>query len=311
MPHDTGCRAKDRQIGCRGCGCYLPQKIGRPGRRRIWCDGCNPHKGRGTTWPCVCVECGSAFPPRPARGKPRLYCSRKCSRLREGRARRSFFRECESCEVAFYGTKTSRFCGKECRVVAATKPNLKLTCRGCSSTFLVGRSATKRLYCTTECRVASHKISRQHECLWCSRKFLPVNRSSGKFCSRACACEARSSGHPRAREPLANRNFSRSAKQRCLLYGVPYEAVPRKSILDRDGWQCGICGKTLLRSQERDPVTGKLSDRCPSIDHIVPLSIGPPGPGHVPSNLRAACRRCNVEKGASLDELAVHSFAAT
>lgn len=309
MQHDNGGRAKDRPVQCKGCGCAVPQQVGRPGRKRIWCDGCNPHRRRTVDRPLACKQCGGGFPPRDRLGKPRLFCSTRCRRIDAEKKRKSRPMLCEFCGVGYLGRKTSRFCGPQCRRLSRPKPTVELTCKGCGEVFRVGRSQKRRLFCTFECKASTWKVNALHHCLWCGKEFRPANRTSGKFCSRECAFSALKAGHPQARESQKVKGFSRSAKQRCILYGVPYEVVRRQDVFERDGWTCGICGVELLRHQQRDPETNRLNDRCPTIDHIIPLSLGPPSPGHIPSNVMAACRKCNVAKGASVDEATLHSFA--
>jgi 5-methylcytosine-specific restriction endonuclease McrA len=228
----------------------------------------------------------------------RLYCSEKCRRSKKLR--------CKECGAGFVAGERAAYCSAKCACAKRIKGPVEKTCPGCGAAFSAARrSSSSRVYCTPECRSRTWKISRTHDCIRCGSSFLPRPRTSGKFCSRDCAFESLKAGHPAAREPQKVQAFSRSHRQRCLLYEVPYEPVTRRFILDRDGWRCGICGVELLRKQERDPETGRLDDRCPTIDHIVPISAGPGSPGHVASNLRAACRRCNMDKGAAV----LHSFA--
>jgi hypothetical protein len=82
-------------------------------------------------------------------------------------------------------------------------------------------------------------------------------------------------------------------KGRCRQYGVPYEPVPKKTVFEHDGYKCQHCGKMCR-------VGAKLRRDRPTVDHIVPLSIGPGSPGHVRSNLQTLCGHCNGRKGASV-----------
>ena len=52
----------------------------------------------------------------------------------------------------------------------------------------------------------------------------------------------------------------------------------RITILDRDGWQCAICGGP-----------------ADTVDHIIPRVKG--GDMWSPDNLRAMCKSCNSSKG--------------
>jgi hypothetical protein len=62
---------------------------------------------------------------------------------------------------------------------------------------------------------------------------------------------------------------------RCEKYGAPYGRVNRAKVFRDSKWTCGLCGR---------PVNSRLRYPNPmsaSLDHIVPLSVGPDGPGHV------------------------------
>lgn len=63
-----------------------------------------------------------------------------------------------------------------------------------------------------------------------------------------------------------------------------YRAL-RLAILDRDGWQCQIKGKTCTHA-------------ATVVDHIIARADG--GDCYDPRNLRAACRACNGVGGAEI-----------
>jgi hypothetical protein len=86
-------------------------------------------------------------------------------------------------------------------------------------------------------------------------------------------------------------------RQRCKRYGAPYTKVSRQAVMERGGWVCQLCGAALLRSFVTIAGTRTPHPRCPTIDHIVPLSFGPTSPGHVFDNCQAACWACNCERG--------------
>jgi 5-methylcytosine-specific restriction endonuclease McrA len=79
---------------------------------------------------------------------------------------------------------------------------------------------------------------------------------------------------------------------RCEKYGAPYGRVNRAKVFRDSKWTCGLCGR---------PVNSRLRYPNPmsaSLDHIVPLSVGPDGPGHVQSNCQLAHFHCNSSVGA-------------
>jgi len=84
--------------------------------------------------------------------------------------------------------------------------------------------------------------------------------------------------------------------RRCRQYGVPYESISYRVIFLRDKWTCQICGISTPESKR-----GTFDDDAPEVDHIWPLSLvknGAKSPGHILSNCRTACRKCNIELGA-------------
>lgn len=66
------------------------------------------------------------------------------------------------------------------------------------------------------------------------------------------------------------------------------ERVNPHDIYERDGWRCHICRRSVLRDKAWP------HPRSPSIDHLIPLTRGG---AHEPTNVKAACLRCNVSKG--------------
>lgn len=66
-------------------------------------------------------------------------------------------------------------------------------------------------------------------------------------------------------------------------------------IYERDGWRCHLCGGDVWRHQS-DPT------KVAQTDHVVPKSRGG---SNVASNLRTACRRCNLLKGNYEDNEAI------
>ncbi|HMH58562.1 MAG TPA: HNH endonuclease, partial [Galbitalea sp.] len=76
------------------------------------------------------------------------------------------------------------------------------------------------------------------------------------------------------------------------------EDVVPMLIFQRDGYRCHICRrKTLPNKKVPHP-------RAPTIDHMIPLSLGGP---HSRANVSTACFRCNTLKSASGagDQLAI------
>lgn len=86
-------------------------------------------------------------------------------------------------------------------------------------------------------------------------------------------------------------------KRRCRKFCVSYNPkVTRPAVFERDGYCCHICKKKTLRKYVVQD--GRAHPRSPTVDHHpYPLSVGIRG--HEWDNVRCACLRCNVRKGAA------------
>lgn len=86
-------------------------------------------------------------------------------------------------------------------------------------------------------------------------------------------------------------------RKRCRRFGVPHDPkVTRQAVFGRDGYRCHICKRRTLRKYI--VANGRAHPRSPTVDHHpYPLSVGVKG--HEWDNVRCACLRCNVRKGAS------------
>ncbi|WP_420886886.1 HNH endonuclease [Brachybacterium muris] len=69
--------------------------------------------------------------------------------------------------------------------------------------------------------------------------------------------------------------------------GALITPVSPRTIYERDGWTCRLCGRPIDR--DADP----QSPLAPSLDHIIPLANGGT---HEPSNVWTAHRQCNSER---------------
>lgn len=74
-------------------------------------------------------------------------------------------------------------------------------------------------------------------------------------------------------------------------WGTWITPVRRLSIYRRDKWTCQLCSDPIDRE------VGPNADLAPSLDHVLPRSLGG---GHESSNLRLAHRVCNAARGANV-----------
>jgi len=88
----------------------------------------------------------------------------------------------------------------------------------------------------------------------------------------------------RARE-FDSRNTHR---RRALARNAQWEPVDRLIVFARDRWTCQLCRRKTPRSR-----MGTRAKDSPTLDHIVPLSIGG---SHCYQNVQCACLSCNCSK---------------
>ncbi len=74
-----------------------------------------------------------------------------------------------------------------------------------------------------------------------------------------------------------------------MLNNGPIERIDLLKVAERDKWCCQLCGGKVARDgrSKKDPMG-------PSLDHIVPVSLGGT---HTWANVQLAHLRCNVSKG--------------
>lgn len=77
-------------------------------------------------------------------------------------------------------------------------------------------------------------------------------------------------------------------RRRVLARDVEADQFNAQDIYERDNWTCQLCGLHL------DPAIKFPSNDSPSIDHIIPISLGGT---HTLANVQAACMGCNRRKG--------------
>lgn len=328
MRGDAGEKAKDGK-SCPICASPVPPSLGF--KPRTYCSReCLRASSRPPKPAFVpCNSCGEPVPQNlRSKGRPRNKCSEECRRQCKTRQRRIHEKTCLRCGKLFLGVKNAMFCGESCRYKhrLVIKP-----CERCGRDFKQRRHDSR--FCSNDCSLTVLRKSRRsrpaklRQCMCCHKPFRKRrNRNAGKYCSRACAFEARrlklpcavftrrydsplyaqlaawfSSWGNDAQNPLfVDEAQGTGYRSRCLRYGCHFQSFSRRSIFVRDSWRCQICHRDLLRRWTVIGETATPHPRNPTIDHIVPLSCGPSGPGHRPNNVQAACWECNIRKSDSL-----------
>lgn len=261
----------------------------------------------------ACQGCGKEFIPRVATAK---HCSREC-----GNSAQVY--RCLNCNVTFTRRRYAsgaysvqkKYCTRECafearrrRLPAAMDTRRKdgLTnslagwflswgddvwpiarkCERCENTIVQREEAVVSSVCA-ECKAAK-------PCKFCGSPRQPYL----KYCEACCRIgehERRATRKEKRRlhRKKHRKKYGRNHRQRCRRFGVPYTPIKTIAVYELAGWRCQICGCELSRKwNPSDP-------RARTIDHIIPLSAGPGSPGHVLSNVQAACLACNTRKADS------------
>lgn len=249
-----------------------------------------------------CLTCGDEF--IVAKFRPaQAYCSDRC----RGRRLDPAWRTCGHCERSYQARATRvrkgeglQYCSRECaygdgeswrrkarseRLTAeietlrywARRPLLG-DCGVCGRTYR--RVQHNQEHCSRSCsyetmkrramarsRAQYERDSGEVECDTCGVKFWAERRSNRRrFCSRRCARD--------------HHNHLRRA--------VFVEPVPLGYLLERDRGTCQLCGGRVSTGKRwPDPAS-------PSIDHIVPVSLGGV---HEKANTQLAHLGCNMSKG--------------
>lgn len=226
------------------------------------------------------------------------------------------------------------WCSQRCKNFSRAHPNdfvrLFRWCKYCG--VEIDHLSLKSVYCSIECRDRHKLPCPPVSCVTCRTDLPDWGRS--QFCSRRCADVARGVVAPvplvarLCALPECGQRFQpRRESERCcserhgkLLYNRESRADGRQKpppwtdarrdryhrrraqkkqtssgdpvllaeIAERDEWRCHLC---------RVDVDSSLlwpNPLSPSLDHVVPLSLGGP---HTPENVRLAHLSCNSAKG--------------
>lgn len=231
-----------------------------------------------------CVDCGS------------VPCVRGQRRCRACLPPKGYIRRrCSGCDFELMVPRPNSYHRRkpwlclECRDRRAVRPKPSgesvvpwAACVFCRSWFVARRG--RRRCPRTECRW-SIEVRR-------NPALVPAGTPKTVGCGRCgvsvTVLAGPGSGNPRCDtcrlEARRAARRTRKAKRR----GVMRVAYEPRTVFERDGWRCGLCGKPVCRSAQ---VPHPLA---PTIDHIVPVARG----GHdVPENVQCAHFECNWRKG--------------
>lgn len=212
----------------------------------------------------MCKTCGVPLPEHAGRGRPREWCSAKCYGI-ERRRRSKLEPSARQCG----------HCGAEIKN------------RGGSARF-----------CSLDCSYASrglrlHAQQRpERPCAVCGKPFRPKSHDAAKYCSPQCRSR-RSRPRTGRKRRYTDSDRARDQRKAAIRRGADTgRSVVLCEIGDRDGWRCELCRKPV------DKWLDYPNPLSPSLDHIVPLSLGGI---HDPANVRVTHLKCNVRRSNRID----------
>ncbi|WP_369167789.1 HNH endonuclease [Streptomyces sp. R28] len=219
------------------------------------------------------------------------------------------FRWCKRCGAEIEHLPPHvRYCDREChsrhanqrakaRRAAKQIHEVHRVCVSCGTDISQRRKTAK--YCSKRCAEIAYgqrlaePIPLRHCALpECSGEFQP-HRSDQRCCSEKHGKllynrESRADGRqkpPPWSDARRDRYHRRRALKKATSSGDP---VLLTEIAARDKWRCHLCGIDI------DPNCPWPDSMSPSLDHVVPLSLGG---AHAPENVRLAHLGCNSAKG--------------
>ena len=222
-----------------------------------------------------CPACDNEFESHSNRG---IFCGIACRTWNQNHPGQKAPRKaCQTCGAPV-PNRRYKYCGADCRPctrpagrVATLPKRLRVrsvTCGYCGKQFDTAKRLQK--YCTYQCGVAADngRLSPyelgNRSCEWCQAPVPADKRTGARFCGVT-------------HQVMHNQHI-----RRARLFKLPVQDVGLSHVIDRDGWQCHLCGEYC-------------SPETVSLDHLIPIAC-PDSPGHVLENLGVAHRACNSRK---------------
>lgn len=169
----------------------------------------------------------------------------------------------------------------------------KCRCDNCYQTRLESKTKSQQIKKDRQKRASAArkdnaaKQLRISICEQCGEPFIkPKNR--GKYCSEACKRKAESQARKHAP------SYNRGSDDRLNKTNIIDRDITLERLFDRDNGRCQICGEACDWNDHivRDNGVFVAGESYPSIDHIIPISLGGK---HSWVNVRLAHRGCNTK----------------
>lgn len=217
--------------------------------------------------------CGQRITNLPGSGRRRKFCLTCRPRdVRPGGRRPKVDARCRHCDASFSARGGVKYCSARCRDDSKWLAHARVPCAICG-----GPTGWKSGAVDT----ATHNACRRGAWEHGTSKGYRVMRCRCAECRLWMRVEAKAYRDRRkaAGNPVNPHSHS----------GPWINPKVRAAVYERDAWTCMLCSEPV--QPDADP----QSDWYPSLDHIVPQSLGG---GHDAQNLRTAHRWCNSIRGA-------------
>lgn len=223
--------------------------------------------------PRECAACGETFDPPHGRSK---YCSRECKKRADAARGRAKYDPVKGHEAYLRNVASGKEQAKYQRRVArldAANPDRPRYERHDPICSLLGCDLPHRA------KGLCHKHYRQEAC----------GRSACRICGEPFGLNDVPRGRWKYCQSCLRDNPSYHRRQEAIRRG---DRIDARTLGDRDGWTCGICGEPV------DPAIPYQNRMGRTIDHIVPIAHGGE---HTWENVQLAHRSCNSQKSTRLD----------
>ena len=190
-------------------------------------------------------------------------------------------RICEVCSESYrYTYWGQRTCGRACgwalrqREAPPKPPAVPKPPRVCGWCGVPGRSSHSPVCQRALERRTHHSTAIEYgDCDECGGLFIRRVGQAGSYCSQRCA----------------KRVDRRDDKHKRRALATSGDRISIVKLGERDAWRCHICRRKVSKvSKQRGN-----KPNAPSIDHLVPTSLGGQ---HVWSNIALAHRKCNGQR---------------
>ena len=229
--------------------------------------------------PIECPYCGAFFSPK---NKRRKYCyDAACHREHRRLQMRDYV---ERYKAEHGHTPTQKY-----RPAGTPRTQYPVLCAWCGTLALITKKSGR--FCSHTCADSGKNAKGTDIILWRRpRVHIPEHTTGTGFTAGKCKeCGDYFVDRYQGRLYCSKRCKNRATRDRSMIWDSDWiSRTDRIAIYERDDYVCHIC------STPTDPESDPLSNAYPSLDHIIPTSLGG---DHSPENLKTSHRWCNSIRG--------------